>query len=217
MRKEILLVLILSACWLALVAGCNVINPSLQTPHSITINPKSGTMLAYTTQRFTAKGYDRNGNEIYFTPMSWPSYPTGFGTVTSRGRDSSNRPYVTFKPTSFATGELFVFYNDVQTHATITSVATVASISISPESISIQGNHTFAPFIATAYDPDGNVINLITPTWEAVGSIGTITTVEGNQATFRATNEASAFGTIEAYLGGVVGSAEITVTTEGTY
>ena len=206
--------LVILAVWLASLTGCDILNPTVQAPHSITIDPSSGTMVAFTTQRFTAKGYNRDGDEIFFTPTSWPVYPAEFGRVVSYGRDDGGRPFADLYPTAATTGELYCFYSDVQGYAVITALATVASISVTAEAYLIRNNRALW-FTAIAKDPGGHIINLITPSWEIVGGIGTFTGFAGNQALFLSDSTFLGKGTIEAILGGVVGSREVEISTEG--
>lgn len=214
--RTFLIPLLITGLWMAALTGCNLLSPTAEFPHSITISPASGTMVAYTTQRFTARSYNRNGEEIFFTPTSWPIYPTAeFGSVTSTGRDDDGRPFAVFEPRASGECELYCFYNDVQAFVTITAVATIDSITVTGEAYKIENGHN-CWFTATVKDPYGNVINLVTPTWEVVpGSLGTFTESSLNRAKFVADSVNVGKGTVEAILGGVIGSREIEVSSEG--
>jgi hypothetical protein len=135
--------------------------------------------------------------------------------VEKTGRDDDGRPFADLKPTAVGTGELFCFYNDVQAFATITAVATIASITVSGEAYKIKNGHN-CWFTAIAKDPEGHVINLITPSWEVVpSSLGTFTEFLLNRAKFSAHSTNVGEGTVEAIIGSVIGSREIEVSSEG--
>jgi len=201
---------IATASAIATILGCGQLNPVTENPREIVITPASGTMLAYTTQEFEARAYDKGGNEIFFTPSTWAVYPSSqWGVVAGNGRSSGGRPLAILTPMASGTGEVRCFFNDIQGVATITAFATIESLSITPKRISIEV-YAEQEFTATAKDPNGNIINLIVPTWEVTGGIGTIPPSTGsNQALFSAT--VAGVGTIDAYYQGKSASAEVTV------
>ena len=208
MKKILLSILIFS---LSFIFGCGRTGLISGIPSKIVIEPNTATVAIQTSNQFVAKGYDEHDKEIHFVPVSWVVKPYEFGDIEGGGRTDDDRPYVIFKATGLGTGTLECVYSDVRGSATITSVGTIEIITVTPNPKIVQKGST-QTFTATAEDNSGNIITLITPTWEVKGGIGTIESTWNNYASFKAT--AAGFGTIEAHFYGKVGSAEITVSGE---
>jgi|GEM_PF-3592842 len=182
---------------------------------SIDLAPSTATMLAYSAGQFIATGYDDDGDEIYFIPASWAIYPPEFGVIEDQGLNDDDEPYAVLKPTGVGTAELHCVFNAVRGVALLSASATLESITISPEATRmLVGNTT--RFVATAKDVLGNVLTTFSPTWELRGGIGIITVLEHNRKYVDVEVTTYGVGTLEAFLQGLVGTAEITATTESS-
>ncbi len=197
--------------WTAFILGCGEIGLTPQAPSRIEVQPATGGMLAYTIQRFEATGYDSGGHEVFFTPF-WAVYTVeAFGKVLYTGRNPDNsRPYADFELYTVGSIELYCFYSDVRGFASIEGYATVESITVTPAGATVEVGYG-QEYLATVKDPNGNILNLVTPTWEIESAtvIGTINPAGFGYARFNAT--ATGEGIINAYFYGVKGSVEVMV------
>ena len=164
--------------------------------NSITISPSSATVMAGGSQAYTAEGFDAFGNDL--------------GDVTSTATFSVNGVSIAGNS---VTEDLVGVYtvtasigNVVSNAASLTVTAgPLASITISPSSASIVagGSQTYS---ATATDLFGN-------TWDVTGSVTwSIDSGAGGSwsgATYTSANVGS--WTVKAALGGVFGTASLTV------
>ena len=215
MKKLILPALLLSTIiflfgLFLLVSGCGeIISGALKT---ITITPDPGVLVAGYETEFVATGRDGDGNVVSLTGS------INVNTITSSsGADamriesqwvSDGKRYAKILGLETGTGEVTCTSGSIHSTAYVTViVGTVETIKVAcADSLPITNGNT-ATFIATG--ETGDIDIYITPTWEIIGTIGSIESYSGNTATFRASNVG--FGTIEAYFAGKKGSKEVLV------
>lgn len=157
---------------------------------SLELAPKNATVTAGNTVQFTAHGYDQYGDPI----ASNPTWSADGGSITSNGLYSAS-----------TSGNFTITASDgdvsASTSITVSSQATLTSITVSPANASITEGAT-QQFTAQGYDQHGAVVS-ISPTWSASG--GTI------NANGLFTGSSVGDFTITATENGVSGTASITV------
>ena len=163
---------------------------------SITISPKTATLLAGTSQAFTATASDQYGNSWDVTnSISW-------NVGSGAGGSWSGNSYTAAKAGTWTvTGTLDGYSSSAS--LTITHALSVASLTISPSSSTLAAGSSQS-FTATAYDSFGN-------SWDVSGSTvwsGSGGSWEGNSYT----SETVGSWTITGTYSNVQGSSSLTAT-----
>jgi hypothetical protein len=128
--------------------------------HVIEVDPMDVTITSDDVISFSAKGYDRQGNDLGIVP-TWEV--SGGGTIDENGN---------FTPDKIGSWTVYANLSGVSGHADITVVPGIlAVIEIFTDSYSISADDTL-PLEARGYDSDGNEV-VIDPEWTAEGG-GTI-------------------------------------------
>lgn len=199
----------LFALCLIVLLGCGQIANLSTSVSRIEITPSTATMLAYTTQEFTATAYNASGAEVYFTPSSWAMNPYTYGDGVRH--DSGGKSYFDFVPLAEGTIELRVFYGGIWGVATIEAlVGTLETLYVTPKPATV-GKNGELTFYASGEDISGHFLTAVPATWEVLGVSGTIETGPSSAVIFSA-GSTPGTGIVYAYFGGVMGSSEITIT-----
>jgi hypothetical protein len=171
---------------------------------TIVVTPNPVTLLAGTTQTFTASGKDVNGNAVAFTPV-W-SVVNGGGTIdAAAGIFTAGAAAGTYAATVKATSG--ALSGTATVTVTIPPPALV-TISVTPNPATLQTGAT-QQFAAAGADGNGNAF-AITPVWSVVNGGGTINASTG---LFTAGGVAGTYtSTIKATSGAVSGFATVVVT-----
>jgi len=186
-----------------LISGTAAITVTLAAPvlATITVVPNPVTLLANATQQFAAVGKDASGNVVAITP-TWSVAASG-GTIGLTGLFTAGATTGTFTNTVTATSGAIS-----GTATVIVATGPLASITVTPNPVSLQTNGT-QQFVAVGKDVNGNNF-LITPVWSVVGGGGTI---DANTGVFTAGVTAATFpNTVRATSGSISGTATVTVT-----
>ena len=189
-----------SAGGLAGFATVNVTGPLA----TIDVTPSPVSMGVNGTQQFVAIGRDAGGNVFLMNP-TW-SVVNGGGTIdSSTGLFTAGTTTGTFNATVKATS------GAVSGSATVTvspAVPTLVTIAVSPDPATMLTGGT-QQFTAVGRDGDGVIIP-ITPVWSVENDGGSIENATG---LFTAGTVAGTFNnTVKATVGGVSGTATVTVT-----
>jgi hypothetical protein len=171
---------------------------------TITITPNPITMaIGPATQQFTAVGRDAGGNVVAFAP-TW-GVVAGGGTISVTGLFTAGPTVGTYTNTIRASSGSLAGFATV-----VVSTGSLASITVTPNPVSLLQNVGTQQFTATGTDAGGNTV-LITPTWSVVAGGGAI---DPNTGIFTAGAAAGTFTkTVTATSGGISGTATVTVTT----
>ncbi len=172
---------------------------------SIAVAPANPSVVAGQTLQFTATGtYSDGSTQNLSSSSTWNSSNTNVATIASGGMATSKNP-----------GTTTITANDSSTGITGTTVLTVTgvlvAISITPLNPSIAPGTT-QQLIATGSYSDNSSKNLTSlATWSSVSTnVATISNSPGTQGV--ATALAPGTSTMQATLGGIVGSTTLTVT-----
>jgi hypothetical protein len=168
---------------------------------SVEVSPASATLEINGTQTFTATGKDSAGNPVPVT-ITW-SVVNGGGSISSGGLFTAGTAAGTFTQTVRATsGALFGT-------ATVTvNPGAIDTVAVSPASATL-GVLGTRRFTATAKDAWGNTVPG-TPTWSV--SPATAGSIDATGLFTAGGTEGSYPGAVTARIGGVNGSADVTIT-----
>src|SRR5207244_293042 len=161
--------------------------------HKITVSPSSATIVLGASQTFTARGFDKLGNEMSITP-TWSINSTSASCDSGGSCTSNTAGTFTVSATS---GQI------VGTATLHVTAAVLARITVTPPfaAIALGSSQTFT---ATGFDTLNNEVS-ITPTWSASTSAGC-----GSSGT--CTPTATGTFTVSATSGEIVGTATLNVT-----
>src|SRR5216117_725734 len=168
-------------------SGTSAITVTSVPVASVTVSPAPASVQAGQTLQLTATPKDLNGNPLTGRTITWSSSNTSVATLNSSGLVSG---VVAGSATITATSE-----GQSGTAAiTVTSVS-VASVTVSPASASVQAGQT-VQLTATPKDANGNPLTGRTITWSSgntsvatVNSSGLVSCVVAGSATITATSE----------------------------
>ena len=137
-------------------ASVNIIAGPLS---SITVSPPNASVVAGTTQPFTANGFDQYGNAVVITP----TWTTNGGAINSSGLFAAQ--------TTVAAGRLVTAtQNSVSGTASVNIIAgPLSSIVVLPSSANVVAG-TARSFTANGFDQYGNNV-VITPAWTTNGGL----------------------------------------------
>ena len=181
---------------------------------SVEVTPSTATLAKGENKSFSVVAKDENGNEITSGLTYLWSVGGGIGTVSP-----TNAKQVTFTAGQNAgsgTLKVEVAYggNTVSATAQISISAGLASVSISPSTLTAGLNQTQV-FTATALDELGNPMN-IDFEWSVTGAIGSISPVVGKQTTFTASSVGSGTIKVKAVFNSITKEASASVTVSST-
>jgi uncharacterized protein YjdB len=166
---------------------------------SVVVTPDTATLVVGKSVTLTAKTYDAASNELSGRNIAWTGSNDDVATVSSSGKVTALAPgSVTITATSEGKSD----------NATITVIAPVSSVTVSPDSVSVIVGKTSA-LTAAVRDASGNALNGRAVTWKSdktavatVDANGVVTAVAPGTATITATSE------------GKNGNAKVVVTLE---
>ncbi len=166
---------------------------------SVVVTPDADTLVVGKSVTLVAKTYDAASNELSGRDIDWTSSNDDVATVSSAGKVIALAPgSVTITATSEGKSD----------KATMTVIAAVSSVAVSPDSISLIVGKT-STLAAAVKDADGNTLGGRAVSWKSdktgvatVGSDGAVTAVAPGIAMITATSE------------GKNGSAKVVVTLE---
>jgi hypothetical protein len=176
------------------------------TPPELTrvdVTPPEVTLSVNDQQQFHAKGYDAQGNEIPITP----SWSASGGTIVPSGESC------TFAATTAGTHQITCrdSSSGISGSAGIRITDdTLASVEVTPSSVSMQVGDPPATFNATGKNSAGQAVPIPNPIWETTGG-GTIAP-SGQSCTFAATTAGTCQITCRDSSSGISGSAGIHTT-----
>ena len=172
---------------------------------TLVVSPNPQTLVAGSTQQFTAAGSDASGNPVGVTPV-W-SVAAGGGTITAAGLFTAGRTPGTYTNTITATSGAITATATVTVTSTPSAPPPLATITITPNPDTTQVSAS-QQFVAVGRDGNGNTVT-ITPVWSIVNSGGTIDTASGR---FTAGATTGTFvNTVKATSGSVSGTATVIV------
>jgi 6-phosphogluconolactonase (cycloisomerase 2 family) len=206
---------VLLLCFAGLIAGCgfsstaiSIVGPPPPTLTSISVGPANLTLQVGATRQFIATGSYSDGSQQDITAsVTWSSTTATVATINNTSGSNGIVTAVAAGSTTItaASGTL-----SGSTTLNVTTV-TLVSIGVTPAAPSISSG-TSQQFTATGVYSDNstqNLTNLVT--WHAVNpAVASITTAIGSGGL--ATGVGPGTTEITATLGGVVGSANLTVT-----
>ena len=143
-----------------LVSGCGEVPDEV---HTLTISPTSANLIVGGTQQFTATGKDEMGSPVSFTP-GWTLSDSNVGSVSTVGL---------FTASAVGTTSVIASANSLTASALVTvTTGELYSIEISPSTLTISTTET-QQFTAAGKNLSGGTVT-ISPSWEVLGAIGTI-------------------------------------------
>ena len=172
---------------------------------TMVVSPNPQTLVAGSTQQFTAAGSDASGNPVGISPV-W-SVVSGGGTITAGGLFTAGNNAGTYANTIKATSGTISATATVTVTSTPPAPPPLATITITPNPDTTLVGAT-QQFVAIGRDGNGNTVS-ITPVWSVVNSGGTIDASTGR---FTAgTTTGTYTNTIKATSGSISGTATVTV------
>ena len=172
---------------------------------TIAVTPNPQSLVAGTTQQFSAAGSDASGATVGITPV-W-SIVAGGGTISSSGMFTAGVATGTFTSTVKATSGTVSSTATVTVTAAPVPPAPLATITVTPNPAQLPPNAT-QQFVATGRDASGNLV-AITPVWSVVNSGGSINAGSG---VFTAGAVTGSFNnTVQATSGSISGNASVVV------
>jgi hypothetical protein len=169
---------------------------SLDRLKSITVAPIQASVTSGNTFQFKATPIDDNGTPVSIAP-DWSVEPKEMGTIDSSGL---------FTALKAGTGSILAALGDVSKSVSVTvTPGPLASVTVAPATAALTSGSTYQ-FSVVGKDANGNAISSITPTWSAIGGIGTVS----SSGLFTATTVGS--GMVMAASGSASGTANVTVT-----
>ncbi|WP_220682808.1 Ig-like domain-containing protein [Methanofollis formosanus] len=152
-------------------SGWYVSGVPLPDAATLSISPPSAEVPANGKQRFTARAYDANGDEIKGAQISWSSSDPGVGTIDNKG---------IFTSVSEGSTIITASTKGASQTASVTVTAPVekvlTSILLEPSDVVMYADQIEnCTFTATGYDQFGDEISPVLVTWSStVPSVGTI-------------------------------------------
>jgi trimeric autotransporter adhesin len=209
MRKFLLS---MAVATLVVTSGCGGSSPgggsttqTKATLQSIQVTPATPSAAQGQNQQFTATGsYSDGSTQVLTASAIWSSSNTSIATIAAGGLATTKNPgATTITAQDSSTG--------ISGTTMLTVTAVLVSISVSPANPSIAFG-TSQQFTATGSYSDGSSQNLTaTATWSsATTTVATISNSPGTQGV--ATGIVAGTSAIQATLGSIVGSANLTVT-----
>jgi uncharacterized protein YjdB len=181
------------------VTGVTLVTVANIPVSSVVVTPETATLTVGQSQQLDAKTYDAGGSELNGRTITWSSSNEDVASVSSTGKVLGVAPG---SATITATSE------GKRDKATITVVAPVGAVVVSPDSISVVIGKT-STLTATVKDANGNTLNGRSVTWKS-SNTGVATVDENGVVTGVAAGTASVTATSE----GKSGSAKVVVTLE---
>ena len=183
------------------VTGSENISVALAAVASVTVTLDSSTMAPGHTAAAHAVAKDAGGNVLTGRTITWSSSNTAAATVASSGVVTS---------VAQGTASISARIGGVTGSASLTVTAapqvSVATVAVTVDSSSFTAGHTAAAH-ATAKDASGNVLTGRTVTWASSNTAAATVASSGI-----VTGVAAGTSSISATVGGVTGSASITIT-----
>lgn len=168
---------------------------------TIVVAPNPTSLNTSATQQFVATGRDVAGNSVGLVPV-WSVVNGGGSIGASSGLFTAGTTAGTFANTVVAT------VGSISGSATVNVNAVVASITVSPNPVTLAAGAA-QTFVATVRDASGNIMTA-TPVWSVVNGGGSVVATSGE---FTAGTTPGTFAnTVRASIGGISGSATVTVT-----
>jgi uncharacterized protein YjdB len=181
------------------VTGVTLVTVANVPVSSVVVTPDAATLTVGQSQQLDAKTYDAGGSELNGRTITWSSSNEDVASVSSTGKVLAVAP---------GTATITATSEGKSDKATITVVAPVGSVVVSPDSISLVIGKT-SPLTATVKDANNNTLDGRDVTWKSsntsvatVDDKGVVTGVSVGTATVTATSE------------GKSGSAKVVVTLE---
>lgn len=179
------------------VTGVALVTVANVPVSSVVVTPDTATLVVGQSKQLSAKTYDAGGTELSGRTITWSSSNEDVASVSSSGKVLAVAPG---SATITATSE------GKSDQATITVIAPVSSVVVSPDSISVIIGKTSA-LTATVKDANDNALSGRVVTWKSdntsiatVDANGVVTAVSAGTTTVTATSE------------GKSGSAKVVVT-----
>lgn len=167
---------------------------------SVVVTPDTATLVVGKSITLTAKTYDAASNELSGRDIDWSSSNEDVATVSSSGKVVALAPGAA---TITATSE------GKSDNATITVIAPVSTVTVSPDSISVIVGNT-STLTAAVKDAGGNTLTGRAVTWKSDKTA--IATVDANSGVVTAVAPGTA--TVTATSEGKSGSAKVVVKLE---
>ncbi len=178
-----------------------VVAAATSTPPQVTISPSSLSFASLLdTARLSVTAKDGSGNALTASQLTWTSTNTSVATVSSTGlvRSAGN-----------GSARVVASYGGVADTTSVSVAQVVASVAVSPSSVSLVVGGTQA-LTAAAKDARGNTVSGASVTWTTnnatvatVSTAGVVTATSAGSATVTATSN------------GKSASASVSVTTSG--
>ncbi|HEU6452927.1 MAG TPA: Ig-like domain-containing protein [Gemmatimonadaceae bacterium] len=181
------------------VTGVTLVQVAAIPVSSVVVTPDTATLVVGASKQLTAKTYDAGGTELSGRTITWSSSNEDVASVSSSGKVLAVAPG---SATITATSE------GKSDKATITVVAPVSSVVVSPDSISVIVGKT-STLTATVKDASGNTLTGRDVTWKSDNT--GVATVDANGVV---TGVSAGTTTVTATSGGKSGSAKVVVTLE---
>jgi hypothetical protein len=179
---------------------------------SMTTGPNPASVVANTTQQFTASGRDVNGNPVSIAPAPVWSVVNGGGTI-----NSSTGLFTAGTATGVFSQTIKVTSGDVSSLTSVTVVAApsvLTSITLTPNPGSM-ATHATQQFAASGKDANGVVVSIPPGAiWSVVNGGGSINSGSGLFTAGASTGSFS--NTVRLTSGSVSGSATVTITSSST-
>ncbi len=167
---------------------------------SVVVTPDTATLVVGKSVTLTAKTYDAASNELSGRTVTWSGSNDDVATVSSSGKVTALAPgSVTITATSEGKSD----------NATITVIAPVSTVTVSPDSISVIVGKT-STLTAAVKDAGGNTLTGRAVTWKSDKTA--IATVDANSGVVTAVAPGAA--TVTATSEGKSGSAKVVVKLE---
>ena len=172
---------------------------------TMVVSPNPQTLVAGSTQQYTATGSDASGNPVGISPV-W-SVASGGGTITAGGLFTAGNNAGTYPNTIKATSGAISATATVTVTATPPAPPPLATITVTPNPDTTLVGAT-QQFVAIGRDGNGNTVS-ITPVWSVVNAGGTI---DANSGRFTAGAATGTYvNTVKATSGSISGTATVTV------
>jgi uncharacterized protein YjdB len=181
------------------VTGVTLVQVAAIPVSSVVVTPDTATLDVGKSITLTAKTFDAGGTELSGRTITWSSSNEDVASVSSSGKVLALAPG---SATITATSE------GKSDKATITVVAPVSSVVVSPDSISVIVGNT-STLTAAVKDAGGNTLDGRDVTWKSDNTA--VATVDGNGVV---TAVAPGATTVTATSGGKSGNAKVVVTLE---
>lgn len=181
------------------VTGVTLVTVAAIPVSSVVVSPDTATLVVGQSKQLTAKTFDAGGTELNGRTITWSSSNEDVASVSSSGKVLAVAP---------GSATITASSEGKSDKATITVVAPVSSVTVSPDSISVIIGNT-STLTATVKDADGHTLEGRDVTWKS-GNTG-IARVDDDGVV---TGVAAGATTVTATSGGKSGSAKVVVTLE---